>query len=131
MEKRTLSFGDYIKDKRMSHNPRYTLKKMAEALGMNLTQLSDIENGRKKPFDGDRINQFCSILGLSDDERTELYDLAARDLDSVPEDIANTIMYTEQGDLARVALRKVNEGKGTVEMWKELIRMMDEEGRSK
>ena len=36
-------------------------------------------------------------------------------------------MYTEQGDLARVALRKVNEGKGNADMWKELIRKMEEE----
>ncbi|MCR5368552.1 MULTISPECIES: helix-turn-helix domain-containing protein [Eubacterium] len=126
MEKPTKTFGEFIKEKRMAHTPRYTLKKMAELLDINITQLSDIENGRKKPFDADKIELFCEILELAIEDKNEMYDLAARDSNSVPADIKDTIMYNEQGDLARVALRKVNQGKGNVELWKELIRKMDE-----
>jgi hypothetical protein len=36
-------------------------------------------------------------------------------------------MYTQEGDYARKALRMVNQGKGNVELWKELIRRMEEE----
>ena len=126
MEKKAKSFGEFIKGKRMDHSPRYTLKKMAEALEMNLTQLSDIENGRRNPFDKEKIELFCKILNLTSDEKSEMYDLAARDSNSVPADIADTIMYTDQGDYARVALRMVNQGKGDVELWKELIRKMEE-----
>jgi transcriptional regulator with XRE-family HTH domain len=126
MEKKEITFGEYIKEKRMNHIPRYTLKKMAEALDMNLTHLSDIENGRKNPFDADKIESFCKILDLSDEDKSKMYDLAARDSNSVPADITDTIMYTEQGDYARTALRMVNQGKGNVELWKELIRKMEE-----
>lgn len=125
MEKPTQTFGDYIKSKRTSHQPKLTLKKMAELLGVNLTYLSDVENGRKKAFSAEKINLFCEILELSESERSELYDLAARDNETVSEDIAETIMYTEEGDYARRALRMVNQGKGNVEMWKELIRKME------
>lgn len=127
MEKREKTFGEFIKEKRMQHEPRYTLKKMAEKLDMNLTHLSDIENGRKNPFDMGKIEAFCEILGLSDAEKSEMYDLAARDSDSVPADIAETIMYTDQGDYARRALRMVKQGKGDVELWKDLIRKMEGE----
>ena len=44
MDKKTLSFGGFIKEKRLTHQPRLTLKKMAESLGVNLTYLSDVEN---------------------------------------------------------------------------------------
>ena len=127
MEKKVKSFGEFIKEKRMEHSPRYTLKKMAEALDMNLTHLSDIENGRKNPFDKDKIDKFCQILDLSEQDKATLFDLAARDSGSVPADIADTIMYTDQGDYARVALRMVSQGKGDVELWKDLIRKMEED----
>ena len=127
MEKPSKTFGDLIKEKRLSQEPRITLKKMAALLNMNLTYLSDVENNRKKPFPAEKIEAFCETLGLSEEEKAEMYDLAARDNNSVPQDISDTIMYTEQGDYARVALRKVKEGKGDVEMWKELIRKMDEQ----
>ena len=100
---------------------------MAEKLGVALTYLSDVENNRKRPFPADRIELFCKLLELSDEERSEMYDLAARDSDSVSQDIADTIMYTEEGDYARKALRMVNQGKGSVELWKELIRKMEDE----
>lgn len=127
MDKKAKTFGDYIKEKRTGHEPRYTLKKMAEALGIKLSYLSDVENGRKNPFDKQKIEQFCEILGLTEEEKYEMYDLAARDSDKVSEDISETIMYTEQGDLARVALRMVKDGKGNVELWKDLIRKMENE----
>ena len=127
MEKKVKSFGEFIKEKRMEHSPRYTLKKMAESLDMNLTHLSDIENGRKNPFDKDKIDKFCQILDLSEQDKATLFDLAARDSGSVPADIADTIMYTDQGDYARVALRMVSQGKGDVELWKDLIRKMEED----
>lgn len=128
MEKPTMSFGEYIKKKRMQHSPRITLRQMAEELNMNLTHLSDIENGRKNPFDKDKIDLFCEILDLTEEDKANLFDLAARDSDSIPMDIADTIMYTDQGDLARKALRMVNQGKGDVELWKDLIRKMEENG---
>lgn len=127
MEKPTESFGDFIKMKRITHQPRYTLKKMSQLLGINLTYLSDVENNRKKAFPSEKIELFCDLLGLSSSDKEKMYDLSARDSDSVPKDIADTIMYTEQGDYARKALRMVKQGKGNVELWKDLIRKMEEE----
>lgn len=126
MRKREQTFGEYIKEKRMTHQPRLTLKKMSEMIGVNLSYLSDIENNRKKAFSGEKIEIFCERLGLSENEKEEMYDLAARDNELVSEDIADIIMYTESGDLARKALRLEKQGKGGVELWKKLIQQMEE-----
>lgn len=127
MKKPEETFGDFIKLKRTEHEPKLTLKKASELTGINLTYLSDVENGRKPPFSAEKINIFCKKLGLSEEDRITMFDLAARDNESVPEDIIDTIMYTEEGDCARRALRMVNEGKGNIEIWKELIRKMEEQ----
>lgn len=94
---------------------------------MNLTYLSDVENGRKRAFPAEKIELFADKLNLSEAERSEMYDLAARDSSSISEDIKEPLMYTSQGDLARKALRLVRQGKGNDELWKELIRKMEEE----
>ncbi len=125
MIRRESTFGDFIKSKRINHQPKLTLKNTAELLGINLTYLSDVENNRKKAFPSEKIDLFCEVFELSSDDREKMYDLAARDTESVPEDIVETIMYTEQGDYARRALRMVNQGKGNVELWKDLIRKME------
>ena len=125
MDKPTETFGAFIKSKRLSHQPRLTLKKTAEMLELNITYLSDVENARKKPFSAEKIELFCEKLGLSDEDRTTLYDLAARDNDTVPEDIRETIMYSPVSDYARKALRLVKQGNNDVELWKELIRKME------
>lgn len=127
MDKPTMTFGDCIKQKRMLHQPRLTLKKMAELMDLNLTYLSDVENNRKKAFSAEKIDLFCRTLDLSQEEKAELYDLAARDTETVSQDIADTIMYTEEGDYARRALRMVKQGKGNVELWKELIRKIEDD----
>ena len=127
MDKPTKTFGDFIKEKRLNHQPKLTLKKTAELLDMNLTYLSDVENNRKKAFSSEKIDLFCEALGISSEDQEKMYDLAARDTESVPEDIVDTIMYTEEGDYARKALRMVNKGKGNIEFWKELIRKMEAE----
>ena len=127
MQKPSKTFGSYIKEKRIAQTPRITLKQMAELLSLNLTYLSDVENGRKNPFNAEKIELFCEVLNLTSEEKEIMYDLAARDNGSVPEDIADAIMYTEEGDYARRALRMANQGKGNVDLWKDLIRKMEED----
>lgn len=121
MEKKE-SFGRFIKEKRLAANPKITLREMSEKLGLNLTMLSDIENGRKKPFQPERIELFSQIMKLSGEEKEKMYDLAARDMDEVPADISEDLMYTEYGDCARKALRMTKEGKITEAEWKKFIR---------
>lgn len=122
------TFGSFIKNKRISANPKITLKSMSEKLGINLTLLSDIEHGRKNPFPADKIELFCEIMALGDDEKSEMYDLAAKYSDTVSEDLVHTIMDdNEASKFARIALRMTREGKISDKQWKSFVDSVEED----
>ena len=54
-----------------------------------------------------------------------MYDLAAREKSEVPSDIEDTMMYTEIGSMARMALRMTNDGLADEEDWKSFIRQLE------
>jgi transcriptional regulator with XRE-family HTH domain len=120
-----MRFGDFIKHKRLSDPRELTLKDMSERLGISLSFLSDIENNRRKPFDKDKIEMFAQVLNLSDEDKAKMYDLAARDRREIPSDIEDIMMYSEIGDMARLALRQSKAGVIDEEDWKTFIRDME------
>ena len=54
-----------------------------------------------------------------------MYDLAARDRREIPSDIEDIMMYSEIGDMARLALRQSKAGVIDEEDWKTFIRDME------
>ena len=120
-----MRFGDFIKQKRLNDPRELTLKDMSEKLGISLSFLSDIENNRRKPFDKDKIEKFAAELNLSAEDKARMYDLAARDRREVPSDIEDIMMYSEIGDMARLALRQSNAGIIDEEDWKTFIREIE------
>ena len=125
MQERNMRFGDFIKQRRLSDPNELTLKDMSEKLGISLSFLSDIENNRRKPFDKEKIEKFASVLGLSDEDKAKMYDLAARDRREVPSDIEDIMMYDKIGDMARLALRESNAGVIDEDDWKRFIREIE------
>ncbi len=128
MREQFIRFGDFIKQKRLSDPRELTLKDMSERLGISLSFLSDIENNRRRPFDKDKIENFARVLNLSDEDKARMYDLAARDRREVPSDIEDIMIYSEIGDMARLALRQSKAGVIDEEDWKTFIR---EHGKKK
>lgn len=126
MKERYMRFGEFIKSKRLADPRDLTLKDVAEKLGVSLSLLSDIEKGRRKPFDTAKIEAFCEYLNLSDADRSRMYDLAARETGEVPSDIDDTFMYSDIGDMARLALRLSNAGVINEDDWREFIRRNEE-----
>ena len=120
-----MRFGDFIKKKRLNHPDELTLKEVSQMLKISLSFLSDVENNRRKPFDKDRIEKFAERLGLTEEEKATMFDLAARDRREVPSDIEDIMMYGEIGEMARLALRKSNAGEINEEDWKRFIREME------
>lgn len=131
MNDRYLRFGQFIRKKRLADPRELTLKDVAERLGISLTFLSDIEKGRRSPFNADKIEAFCKYLGLSEEDRGLMYDLAARETGEIPSDIDETLMYTDIGDMARRALRLSNAGVVEEEDWREFIRRIEDKKRGK
>ena len=58
MKEKNMRFGEFIKKKRLQDDRDLTLKDLATELGLSLSMLSDIEQGRRKPFDSAKIEQF-------------------------------------------------------------------------
>ena len=131
MNDRFLRFGEFIRKKRLADSRELTQKDVADQLGISLTLLSDIEKGRRKPFDSDKIEVFCRFLNLSDEDRELMYDLAAKETREIPSDIDETLMYTGSGDIARRMLRLTNAGVIQEEDWREFIRQIEEKKRGK
>ena len=119
MDRDNMRFGEYIRFQRLRRE--ITLREMSEALGISLSMLSDIEQMRKKPFNTQAIDRFCSYLGLSEDERIRMLDMAERERGKVPSDLNNIMMNTDIGDMARFALRMSNAGYADAEDWKKFI----------
>lgn len=125
MKERYMRFGEFIKAKRLADSRELTQKDVADKLGISLTLLSDIEKGRRKPFDSSKIEAFCDFLGLSESDRSRMYDLAARETGEVPSDIDDTFMYSDIGDMARHALRLSNAGVISEDDWRSFIQEIE------
>ena len=125
MKVENMRFGQFIRAKRLADSRELTLKDISSEIGLSLSMLSDIEKGRRKPFDSDKIEAFCEYLNLTPEDKARMYDLAAREKSEVPSDIEDTMMYTEIGSMARMALRMTNDGLADEEDWKSFIRQLE------
>ena len=126
MREENMRFGAFIRAKRIKDPRELTLKDISSVLGISGSLLSDIEQGRRRPFDSERIETFSEYLHLTESDRARLYDLAARETGEVPSDIEDTMMFSPIGDLARHALRLSNEGVVDEDDWREFICRMEQ-----
>ena len=131
MKDENMRFGAYIKSKRLKDERELTLKDMSQVLGLSLCMLSDIEQGRRKPFGSDKIEKFCEYLQLSDSDKALMYDLAARETGDIPSDLDDIMMHSEVGNMARMALRMTNAGVASEEDWKQFIREIEKKRGTK
>ena len=114
-------FGEYVRAKRLEK--KINLRKLAEILGIVPAYMSDIETGRRYPPDKDKIYKIAEVLSLTEDETSELFDLAAHAKDnSVSPDLPEYIMGT---DKARVALRMARDIQADDDDWMKVIEMLE------
>ena len=95
-----ITFGEYIYNKRLEKD--ISLRRMAEILGYSAPFWSEVEKGKKNPPSLDKLQQIVKILSLTDDETTQLYDLAMKRRDTIPPDIP---AYISENEIIKVALR--------------------------
>lgn len=120
-----MTFGQFLKARRLASDKELTLRDAAKALDMSLTMYSDIEKDRRNPGE-DFVEKVCALLNLPKEDKETMYDLAAKKKRMVPSDIEDVMMYTPSGSLARIALRLTNEGVASEEDWKRFIRELEE-----
>ena len=115
------TFGTFIKEKRLEKG--INLRKLAELLELAPAYISDIENGNRNSPSSDKMEKLVEVLGLNEEERNEMYDLAAKDRDNtVAPDISQ---YVKSNDLVRVALRKARNLNLGEQEWLKIIENME------
>ena len=90
-------------DKRISDSRELTLKDVARELGVSVSFASDVEQGRRKPYDEEKTEKLIEFFGLTEEEIALMNDLAAREIlrtALVPEDAK---ICKDAGDLESVA----------------------------
>ncbi len=123
----TGKFGKFIEKKRKAMNK--TLRGFAAELDRVPAYMSDIETGHRYPPDKEKLEKMAEILCLSDEERDEMYDLAAGEKDnSVSPDLPEYIMGNEK---ARVALRMARDNGAGDDTWQKIIDMLEKEQAGK
>ena len=115
------TFGTFVKEKRLVKG--INLRKLAELLVLAPAYISDIENGNRNSPSPDKMEKLVEVLGLNEDERNEMYDLAAKDRDNtVAPDISE---YVKSNDAVRVALRKARNLNLGEQEWLKIIEKME------
>ncbi|MBE5732684.1 MAG: helix-turn-helix transcriptional regulator [Clostridiales bacterium] len=115
------TFGAFIKEKRLEKG--INLRKLAELLELAPAYISDIENGNRNSPSPDKMEKLVEVLGLNEDEKNEMYDLAAKDRDNtVAPDISE---YVKSNDAVRVALRKARNLNLGEQEWLKIIEKME------
>ena len=111
-----ITFGEYIVAKRLEKD--ISLRKMAELLDYSAAYWSEVEKGKKNPPSLDKLQQIAKILSLTDEETTQLYDLAMKKRDTIPPDIP---AYISENEIIKVALRTARDLGADEEDWKRFI----------
>lgn len=115
-------FGAFLAGKRYEKDA--CLKPIAERMGISVSYLSDIFNGRRYPPDIEGLEAIAEILNLNEGERNEMFDLAGRERNQVSPDLLEYIMDETLPSL-RDALRKAKAQSLGEEFWQEISRIIE------
>lgn len=81
------SFGTYLRNLRQNHKPIITQEGLANCIGRSKMTISQFENEKNAPPQGELLDKIILALELTDDEENELRFLAAEHRKKVPGDI--------------------------------------------
>lgn len=112
MENKYSNFGEFLQKKR--EEKKVTLRKMADMLGVSAPFLSDVEKDRRNPPEKDKLDMIVNILGLSEEEKDLMFNLAGRRRNTVAPDLPEYIM---ERDYVSSALRTARDLNASEEEW--------------
>ena len=110
------TFAQYITEIR--EREKITLRQMAEELGVSAAYYSDVEKGRRNPLSLEKLEFFASVTGMTDEEKTSMFDLAGKGRSEVAPDLPDYIMSR---DYVSAALRTARELGADQSYWEEMI----------
>ena len=122
------NFGEFLKTKRL--RAHLTLREFAKRLEVSAPYMTDIEKDRRNPFNNELLEKAASILGLTEEEKHEMYDLAGEKRHEIAPDIPDYIM---QRGYVSAALRTARDLDADEEDWQrfvdELKKRKEQEGK--
>jgi transcriptional regulator with XRE-family HTH domain len=123
-----ITFGSFIRQKRVNLEPYISLRKMAELLDISPVYMSNIENDRNPAPKDDILEHMSQLLKLDKQEREQMYELAAKSktYTAVPGDLPE---YISANEYARIALRVAKDVDATDKEWQEFIEKLKTRGR--
>ena len=125
-----LTFGIFIREKRMTLDPHISLRKMATLLNLSPVHMSNIETGRDAAPKSEALFKLAEILKLRKCEQEIMFDLAAKSKNyvAVPADLPE---YISTHEYAKIALRVAKDVDATDAEWIEFIEKLRERGKAK
>ncbi len=120
------NIGEFINQKRIEKS--ITIRKMANMLSISPTFLADIEHDRRNPMDMEKLEELAAVLGLSQDEKDEMYDLAGKKRQEVAPDLKD---YVVGNQYISYALRKAKNMGAGEEEWLKMVEDLERRTREK
>lgn len=114
-----MDFGSYVKEKRQKKG--ISLRGLSELLDIAPSYMSDIEKGNRNAPTKEIIDKMIKVFELTDKEKVEFIDLAAKSKDTIANDI---VEYVSDNPNVRVALRKARDLDLGDEEWIKIIEEM-------
>ena len=103
MARKYENFAAFLREKREDRD--ITLREMSRKLGVSAPFLSDVEKGRTAPLTKERLEQVAEILDLTDEEKSQMYDLVGKQRNTIAPDLSDYVMR----DYVASALRTVRD----------------------
>ena len=115
-----ITFGSFIRKRRVDLDPYISLRKMADLLDISPVYMSNIESGRNPAPKDNILDRLAELLRLGKQDREQMYELAAKtkNYTAVPGDLPE---YISTNEYARVALRVAKDVDATDKEWMEFI----------
>ena len=109
-------FGEFINKKRVA--AKLSMRDIAKKLDISAPFLSDVEKGRRGPFDYDKLKLLAEVLNLSEEEEHQMLDLAGSYRDTIAPDLPE---YIKEKEYVTAALRTARDLEAGEEEWKAFV----------
>ena len=123
-----MTFGSFIREKRIKLEPYISLRKMAEVLDIAPSYLSTMETGYDSAPSDEILIDLVRVLKLDKQEQELMYELAAKSktYTAIPGDLPE---YISANEYARIALRVAKDVDATDDEWIDFIEKLKKRDR--